>query len=273
MGWRAFVSQSNPAGYDHQGDVDPLLAFDEEAPPAESPEKPVNTAPSPAAAEEEDAAPLRQRLEHAERSLDRARIEISSLKSDLATLVSTVEDIKKRLKRRPEVILPPPVVRAPHRPALGRPAAMVILLLTLGVAIWGAASVALIEIPEPPAGETESSLSPPAGPPPPAVAIPAVEPQTANTAPAARPARRPVEREPVRPAAYVGTLSIDSEPSGDVLINRQAAGRTPMRAENLRAGSHLIWIEREGYHRWTRVVAVAANRVTRVWADLDPLSR
>ena len=266
------MSQSNPAEYDHQGDVDPLLAFNEEAPAAELPEKPINAAPPPAAAEEEETPPLRQRLEHAERSLDRARIEISSLKSDLATLVSTVEDIKKRLRRRPEVAVTPPVPRASHQPALGRPAAMVILLLTIGVALWAAASVALIEIPEPSPIQTESLLPPPAGPTAPEVPIPVVEPQTAKTAPA-RPAPRPVESEPVRPVAYVGTLSIDSEPSGEVLINRQVAGRTPMRAENLRAGSHLIWIEREGYHRWTRVVAVAANRVTRVWADLAPLSR
>ena len=36
--------------------------------------------------------------------------------------------------------------------------------------------------------------------------------------------------------------------------------------ENLRAGSHLIWIERDGYRRWTRVVQVPADRVTRVSA-------
>ena len=71
----------------------------------------------------------------------------------------------------------------------------------------------------------------------------------------------------------MGTLTIDATPAGEVFINRQAAGRTPLRAENLRAGSHLIWIEREGYRRWTRVVAVPADRVTRVQADLDPLDR
>jgi hypothetical protein len=71
----------------------------------------------------------------------------------------------------------------------------------------------------------------------------------------------------------MGTLSIDAAPAGNVFINRQPAGRTPLRAENLRAGSHLIWIERDGYRRWTRVVAVAADRVTRVTADLDQLTR
>ena len=71
----------------------------------------------------------------------------------------------------------------------------------------------------------------------------------------------------------MGTLSIDAARAGEVSIDRQVAGRTPLRAENLRAGSHLIWIEREGYRRWTRVVAVPADRVTRVSAKLEPLVR
>jgi hypothetical protein len=87
-----------------------------------------------------------------------------------------------------------------------------------------------------------------------------------------KPARVPVERR-ARQGAYVGTLSVDAAPVGQVSIDRQAAGRTPLRAENLRAGSHLIWIEREGYKRWTRVVAVTADRVTRVSAKLEPLVR
>ena len=40
------------------------------------------------------------------------------------------------------------------------------------------------------------------------------------------------------------------------LENRKTVGSTPLRVEKLRAGSHLIWIERDGYRRWTRVVAV-----------------
>jgi hypothetical protein len=71
----------------------------------------------------------------------------------------------------------------------------------------------------------------------------------------------------------VGTLSIDAAPAGEVFINHQASESTPVRAENLRAGSHLIWIERDGYRRWTSVVSVAADRVTRVSAQLAPLPR
>jgi hypothetical protein len=54
-----------------------------------------------------------------------------------------------------------------------------------------------------------------------------------------------------------------------VYIDRRVAGSTPARA-NIRAGSHLIWIEREGYRRWTKVVQVPANRISRVFADLEP---
>ena len=70
---------------------------------------------------------------------------------------------------------------------------------------------------------------------------------------------------------YVGTLSIDAAPGGQVSINGKPAGRTPLRVANLKAGSHLVWIEREGYRRFTRVVPVPADRVSRVWADLEPL--
>jgi hypothetical protein len=41
---------------------------------------------------------------------------------------------------------------------------------------------------------------------------------------------------------------------------------------NLKAGSHLVWIERDGYRRFTRVVQVPADRVSRLWADLEPLA-
>ena len=78
---------------------------------------------------------------------------------------------------------------------------------------------------------------------------------------------------PAPPIEYVGTLSIDSDPPAEVSIDRKPAGRTPLRAANLKAGSHLIWIERDGYRRFTRVVEVPADRVSRVVADLEPISQ
>lgn len=102
---------------------------------------------------------------------------------------------------------------------------------------------------------------------------PAIVPAAAITKVTDAPARATPVHAPVARATYVGTLSIDADPGGDVFIDRVAAGKTPMRAENLRAGSHLVWIERDGYRRFTRVVAVPADRVTRLVADLEPAQR
>ena len=74
-------------------------------------------------------------------------------------------------------------------------------------------------------------------------------------------------------AIYRGTLTIGSDrPGAHVFVNRQPVGIAPVRVRNLRAGSHLVWVEREGYRRWTRVVTVPAERVTRVEADLEPIA-
>ena len=153
------MSQSHTAESGRQGELDPLLEFNAELSAVESPAKPPDPASSAAAAQAESAEPLRQRLEQAERSLDRARIEITSLKSDLATLVTAVDEIKKRLARRPETVFAPATVPVPRRP-LGRVTAIVILVLTLGVAVWGLACVVLTEIPEPPQMEIDSSPAP-----------------------------------------------------------------------------------------------------------------
>jgi hypothetical protein len=295
------VSQLRPEASDHHGELDPLLAFDAELAAAQSAPKPVDPAPPAAALKADEALPLRLRLDQTERSLDRAQGEIAALKSNLATLVTAVDEIKKRLSRRPEVVPVPQPVPEPRRGGLLKAAALAILCLTIGAAaMWSLASTTLSEAQEPNPFdsardsasvaqgkpiETESSVAPLIAAPVAAVPTPAVELQAvaAGVATQSDSARenasvaqgKPV-REPVAPprqGAYVGTLSIDAAPAGEVFINRQVAGRTPLRAENLRAGSHLIWIERDGYRRWTRVVAVAADRVTRVSARLDPLSR
>ena len=137
------MSQSHSAEPGHQGELDPLLEFNAELSAAESPVKPLDPASAAAAAQAESADPLRQRLDQAERALDRSLIEITTLKSDLATLVNAVDDIKKRLARRPETVFAPAAVPMPPL-ALGRVTAIVILVLTFGVAIWGLASVVLI---------------------------------------------------------------------------------------------------------------------------------
>lgn len=305
------VSQPRPA--EHESD--PLLAFFEEAaapqlvestdpvPRVETQEKAQD--PPPARASEADPE-SRRRLERAERQIDRTLIDITALKGDLATLVSAVDDIKKRMSRpsaKPEPVAAQPSRKAPWRRAV----AAIVILLTAGAALWGLASVATYDVPEPPPveNETSSAVESPAAttPPrwdtrgvdpvvePPPAPAPVVMPASARgsrpspdyggqaaEAGSATPSPPPARAAPARQSAppvvhYVGTLTVDSEPAGDVYLNRKNVGRTPVRLENLRAGSHLIWIESEGYRRWTRVVAVVADRISRVSASLDPLSR
>jgi hypothetical protein len=121
-----------------------------------------------------------------------------------------------------------------------------------------------------------AAVTPPAAPPVPTAAPVVAPPVVATTepAPAAPKAPASIESPRVVPRQieYVGTLSIDASPGGDVFVDRQRAGHTPVRMENLKAGSHLIWVERDGYRRWTKVVEVPADRISRAFADLEPLA-
>jgi hypothetical protein len=183
--------------------------------------------------------------------VDRAAEEIAALKAQVATLVAALEEIKRRPCAAP--------ARSPAR------------LGAAGAAAAGAA--ALLWAFAPPA--TRAPLPPSALVPPVAAAsaVPAEPPRVPLLDTRQPPA--PAAPEPLggprrdEPRTYVGTLTIDAEPAGEVFINRERAGRTPLRVRNLRAGSHLVWIERDGYRRWTRVVPVPADRVSRVSATLE----
>jgi hypothetical protein len=56
-----------------------------------------------------------------------------------------------------------------------------------------------------------------------------------------------------------------------VFINQQHVGETPLQLTRLRAGSHAIRIEHEGYERWTTAVLVPTDTQTRVSAKLQPI--
>ena len=72
-----------------------------------------------------------------------------------------------------------------------------------------------------------------------------------------------------RTTEFGGTLSIRSTPDkAQVRIDRERAGETPLVLRRLRAGSHAIWIEHEGYQRWTAGVNVPAYEVTQVTVTL-----
>jgi hypothetical protein len=63
---------------------------------------------------------------------------------------------------------------------------------------------------------------------------------------------------------------VDSAPTGSVVfVDRQQIGETPLRLTRLRAGSHVVRIERDGYDRWTQAVLVVTDKQTRVSANLQ----
>jgi hypothetical protein len=75
---------------------------------------------------------------------------------------------------------------------------------------------------------------------------------------------------PVKSLEFIGSLAVKSEPSGaTVLVNGKYMGETPLQVPRLRAGSHVIWIEGEGYRRWTNSVLVPADKVTQINVNLE----
>jgi hypothetical protein len=92
---------------------------------------------------------------------------------------------------------------------------------------------------------------------------------TASAAPRVAAAGRPPAEE--SDSKFVGSLAVTSDPPGAaVLIDRRRVGQTPLQLPGVQSGSRVVWIERDGYVRWTAAVQVAAGRVTRVSARLDP---
>src|SRR5262245_45696186 len=74
--------------------------------------------------------------------------------------------------------------------------------------------------------------------------------------------------EPTEP--LTGTLALESDPIGaTVFIDRKHVGETPLFVPDLRAGSHVVWVESQGRQRWTTVVQVAGGMVSEVVANLD----
>lgn len=249
-------------------DSDPLLCFETEHEVSpESPEPVVETRTSPDNVEAaEVVAPLNDRVVALERALAASNAEVALLRSDVATLVRAVDDIRTRHRRPTAAALP----TQPNVRRITSVIAGVVIVVVTGGWLW-MSNRASAEPAAPPA----PALSALAAVEPPLITVPAgamSAPEPAAPAPGASPRKPRAETANPAPAVYVGTLSIDSDPGGDVFIDRRSAGRTPLRLEKLKAGSHLVWIEREGYQRWTRVVQVPADRVSRVWADLDPIT-
>lgn len=275
---------------------DPLLEFSTEfgepAPALPEPGQVVETllvaeTPSAVAAAPEDLEALRGRVDQLEKALAQTVEDLSALRSEVATLVTVAGNIRQQPAR--SVVVPFPSVSATPRTTRAVSAiAGIVLGVAIGLWFWRATDSAPLAPSAPVAIASERAAAPtpaaPAGPAPVAQPVtatpaPATQPVKAPPAPAAiipaavvTPARSAPERSPRR-VEYVGTLTIDSDPAGDVSIDRKPAGRTPLRAADLKAGSHLIWIEKDGYRRFTRVVQVPADRVTRLVAELEPVPR
>jgi hypothetical protein len=149
------------------------------------------------------------------------------------------------------------VMRPAAKPALvERPPlpAQILASSTISVPVLSGTKLA----PDEPKTPTVTARTPAAATKPPAIATraPAVD------------ARAAVPSPP--PAEYFGTLAIESTPAGAaVFIDRQQVGQTPLELPHLRAGSHAVRVEREGYQRWTASVNVPASTVTRITVKLD----
>lgn len=208
-----------------------------------------------------DQSNLDERVGQLDDTVERLTSEVSALKLELATLVSALRDIQSqhstlRAPVRPQPRQPEP----PSRPSLA-PAAIVVLLAT-SLLSWqlifgsrpdrlpGDQRNAIVET-------VRAETTRPVGPTAPAIELQAEEPPITPL---------------VKPTIYKGTLTVNADaPGATVFVNRQNVGTAPVRVRNLKAGAHLVWVERDGYRRWTRVVTVPAERVTRVAADLQPL--
>lgn len=245
---------------DDSAESDPLLLFATEPPTVAAPAPQVEV---PKKIEPLQASPeldaLVRRAETAERSLRESRKDAAALKRQLATLVSAATDNRAQARR--------------SAATLGLAAACLLALVTIGWRFVPAAVPPAVAAAVPPAvAAAAPAMEPEVQPPPtespkPIALVPAAVALPRRDATAR--ARERVEPEPR--IEYVGTLTIDAVPAGgEVFLNRKSVGIAPVRLTGLRAGSHLVWIRRDGYRRFTRVVLVPADQVSRVSVALEP---
>ena len=194
-------------------------------------------------------------------AVERLTSEVTSLKLELATLTSALRELQsQQAGRRLTVPAKAIGVTPPVRPSM-TPAAIVVLIAA-GLLSWQVLATPRVD-------RAATQVNRPAPSAPRAVERTAqlTLPTVNETAPATEPPVTPL----VKPTVYKGTLSVKADhPGAEVFVNRKAVGKAPIRVDNLRAGAHLVWVESDGYRRWTRVVTVPAETVTRVTADLEP---
>jgi hypothetical protein len=92
-----------------------------------------------------------------------------------------------------------------------------------------------------------------------------------------RRAERDERTEPSAPGrtdTFVGTMLVESRPVGArVFLDGREVGRTPMVLSDVRAGSHVVRLELDGYRTWTTSARVVAGERRRVAASLEEFTR
>ncbi len=72
------------------------------------------------------------------------------------------------------------------------------------------------------------------------------------------------------PATFTGSVLFETHPSGvNVYLDNKMVGVTPFQLRNVRAGSHVVRMEKTGFKRWTASVRVVAGQRIRVAASLE----
>jgi hypothetical protein len=70
---------------------------------------------------------------------------------------------------------------------------------------------------------------------------------------------------------FVGSLRIDSTPRGArVILDGVSRGSAPLTLSELRAGTHTVRLELDGYQRWTTAVTVVSGRHVHLSPVLQP---
>jgi hypothetical protein len=185
--------------------------------------------------------------------VERLTSEVASLKLELATVISAVHEIQaQQLSRRLPARYAP--ATSPRKPS-AVPAGVVVAVFA-GLVSWQV--VMNPRVSDQPIASTVATSA---------------RVDAALLAPLAPFPLAPMAHvAPVAPHVYRGTLSVAADqPAAEVFVNRERVGIAPVRVRNLRAGSHLVWIESEGHRRWTRVITVPAEKVTQVSAALEPI--
>ena len=72
------------------------------------------------------------------------------------------------------------------------------------------------------------------------------------------------------PGQPVAALYVASRPAGaSVFLDGKLIGTTPLQIGEVAAGDHTVWMELDGYQRWSSSVHVVAGERSRVAASLD----